>query len=259
MGTALGHQGELRLFNPLTKREVIRRTYKVLGPELQSLDRPEYAISVGGDVTRTRVSVDTTLVKNDVLDYKYLIGTFHRDIDYELDLFKTVDVVVETFDETEGPVIVAYRRRVTKTGKLLPLTEDDEYPYHIQDIVQYTAEYATDHPETTSMAVKVKMTSLLCTIVSDINGTVRDGTVRYGVANDYWKGRLPRSIAQVLSMPLDHPDRTGFLAATTAEIKSLRDMATGSSRGAELGADEDLRHRYVTLCLHQEVPSRRYF
>ena len=77
VGTALGHQGGLRQFNPRTKREVIRRTYKVLGPQLQSLDRPEYAISVDDDVTLTPGSVDTTVVSNDALDYKYLIGTFH--------------------------------------------------------------------------------------------------------------------------------------------------------------------------------------
>ena len=99
-----------------------------------------------GDVTLTPVSVDTTVVSHDVLDYKYLIGTLHRDLDFELALFRTMDVVEETFDETEGPIIVAYRRRVTETGKLLPMTEDEEYPYHIQDIVQYTAEYATDQP-----------------------------------------------------------------------------------------------------------------
>ena len=236
VGTALGHQGGLRLFNPLTKREVIRRTYKILGPESQSLDRPEYEISVDGDVTLTPVSVDTTVVSNDVLDYKYLIGTLHRDLDFELALFRTMDVVEETFDETEGPIIVAYRRQVTETGKLLPMTEDEEYPYHIQDIVQYTAEYATDNPAATSKAVKVKLTSLLCTIGSDISPST-DSRLASQPDTDYWKGRLPRSIAQVLSMPLQHQDRAGFLAATTAEIKSLRDMETWDP-AEELSAEQ---------------------
>ena len=71
VGTALGHLGGLRLFNPLTKREVIRRTYKVLDPESHSLDRQEYEISVDGDVTLKPVSVDTTSVTHDVLDYKH--------------------------------------------------------------------------------------------------------------------------------------------------------------------------------------------
>ena len=225
VGTALGHQGGLRLFNPLTKREVIRRTYKILGPETQSLDRPEYELSADGDVTLAPVSEATVLVSHDVLDYKYLIGTLHRDVDFELTLFKTMDVVEETFDETEGPVIVAYRRRVTETGKLLPMTEDEEYPYHIHDVVLMTAEYATDHPDKVSKAVKVQLTSLLCTMGSDKNHPT-DSRLGTPLATDYWKGRLPRSIAQVLSMPLHHPDRAGFLAATTAEIKSLRDMET---------------------------------
>ena len=60
------------------------------------------------------MSQDTTAVSHDVDDYKYLIGTLHRDVDYELELFKTVDVVEETFDEEQGPIIVAYRRRVTQ-------------------------------------------------------------------------------------------------------------------------------------------------
>ena len=56
-----------------------------------------------------------------------------------------MEVIEETFDETEEPVIVAYRRRVTETGKRLPMTEDKEYPYHIYDVAQMTAEYATGH------------------------------------------------------------------------------------------------------------------
>ena len=85
------------------------------------------------------MSHDTTAISHDVDDYKYLIGTLHCDIDNELELFKTVDVVEETFDEEQGPIIVAYRRRVTKTERQPPLTEDDEYYYQIQDIVQMTA------------------------------------------------------------------------------------------------------------------------
>ena len=219
VGTALGHQGGLRLFNPITKREVIRRTYKILGPETQSLDRPEYEISVDGDVTLVPESVDTIPGSHDLIDYKYLIGTFHRDEDFELALFKTVDVLEETFDETEGPVIVAYRRRVTDTGRLLPMTEDEEYPYHIQDVVEMTTAYALEQPDTVSKKTKAKLSSLLCTVGTDSRPTSQ-------LPHDYWKGRLPRSIAQVLSMPTSNPDRAGFLAATSAEIKSLRDMET---------------------------------
>ena len=44
----------------------------------------EYEMSVDGDVTLAPVPVDTKLVSPDVFDYKYLIGTFHRDVDFEL-------------------------------------------------------------------------------------------------------------------------------------------------------------------------------
>ena len=115
---ALKHK---RSYGCYEKWEVIRWTYKILGPEPQSLNRPENEISVNGDITLAPVLVDTTLVSHDI-DYKYLIDPLHRNMGYELDLFKTVDVVNESFDDIEGPFIVAYNYRVTKAVKLLPLT-----------------------------------------------------------------------------------------------------------------------------------------
>ena len=117
VGTSLGHQGGLQLFNPVTKRVVVRRTYKVLGPEPQPYTRPEYEIDADGDVTVTSVSVDTMEVSGDVNGYQYLVGTVHRDKD-DLLLYNTVSVIAETFKEDEGPVIVAYRRQVNDKGKL---------------------------------------------------------------------------------------------------------------------------------------------
>ena len=108
------------------------------------------------------------------------------------------DLIEEIFDEKEGPAIVAYRRRVTKTEKMLLVTEDDEYPYHIQIVEQYTVECATDHPETTSKGVKVKLTNLLCPLGSDID-QLTDRRLSSQPDTDYWEGRLPRSIAQVLN------------------------------------------------------------
>ena len=118
MGTSLGHQGGLRLFNPVTKRIVVRRTYKVLGPEPQPYTMPVYDISAEGDVTEQSVSVDTTEASGDVNEYKYLIGTIHRDPD-DLEYYKVTDVLEEEYDETEGPLIVAYWRHVSKTGRNL--------------------------------------------------------------------------------------------------------------------------------------------
>ena len=40
-------------------------------------------------------------MSHDVEDFKYLFGTLHQDVDYKLDLFKTMDVVEETFEEDQ--------------------------------------------------------------------------------------------------------------------------------------------------------------
>ena len=43
--------------------------------------------------------VDTIEASGDVNEYKYLIGTIHLDPD-DMEYYKVVDVVVETYDET---------------------------------------------------------------------------------------------------------------------------------------------------------------
>ena len=223
VGTSLSHLGGLKLFNPVTKRVVTRRTYKVLGPEPQPYTQPEYEIDAEGDVTETSVSVDTPEVSGDVLDYKYLIGTIHLDPD-DMEYYKVVDVVEETYDETEGPLIVAYRRHVTPTGKHLKKTEEDDYPIHIGDIVQYTAEHAIARPDQISKKSAKSVANQLLAYGVTINPTTNSRLAYQSVID--WNRRLPRSIAEVLSMPTSNPDRAGFLDATAAEIQSLRDMKT---------------------------------
>ena len=137
------------MFNPLTKHEMIRHTYKILGPTVPSQTRPDYELDEAGNVTTTTVTQDTVEDTANVNDYKYLIGTIHRDDD-ELELYKTVDVLEEAFNGEEGPLIVAYRRRIKPNGRFEPQCEDNEYPIHIQDIVQMSADYANLHPEKTS-------------------------------------------------------------------------------------------------------------
>ena len=130
-----------------------------------------------------------------------------------------MSVVEETFDIKEGSVIVAYRRHVSATGKMLPKTEDDDFAYHIQDIVQDTADYAL---ESTNKASKKTSQQIAC-------HSLAFGATSTPVKADHklkidWSRRLPRTIADVLSMPTSNPDRAGFLASTAAEIKSLHDM-----------------------------------
>ena len=57
------------------------------------------------------MSQDTAEPTADVNDFKYLIGTIHRD-DEDFELYKTVYVLEKKFDEDEGPLIVAFRRRL---------------------------------------------------------------------------------------------------------------------------------------------------
>ena len=233
VGTSLGHRGGLRLFNPKTKREVIRHTYRVLGPEPQPYTRPEYEMTADGDVTATSASVDATVVSDQVSDYQYLVGTLHRDSE-DFELYRTVSVVVETFDEDDGPIIVAYRRRVSEDGKLKPMTEEDEYPYQIQDIVQDTADYAMDQPAKVS-----KKTAKKVALQSVAYGARVKSTLDTAKPAIDWNRRLPRSYAEVLSLPDANQDRAGFIAATAAELKSLRDM--GAWDPAEVLSEEQMK------------------
>ena len=193
-----------------------------------------YEINVEGDVTETSVSVDTSRVSGNVEDYQYLVGTLHRDSD-DMELYKTISVVVEEFDEEQGPIIVAYRRHVTATGALLPMTEDDEYPIQIQDIVQDTAEYALVQPAKISKKAAAKVAHQVLAYGASTKPTA-DIRAKSKPAVD-WTHHLPRSIAEVLRMPESNPDRAGFLAATTAEIASLRDMETWDP-AEELSAEQ---------------------
>ena len=49
----------------------------------------------------TPVSADTPAVSDQVEDYMYLIGTVCRDFE-DMELYKTINIVVETFDEEQG-------------------------------------------------------------------------------------------------------------------------------------------------------------
>ena len=49
-------------------------------------------------------------------------------------LFRKIRIVVLEYDTGIGPTIVAHRRRVQPYGSLYAITEDDDYPYQIDDI-----------------------------------------------------------------------------------------------------------------------------
>ena len=102
------------------------------------------------------------------------------------------------------------------------MTEDDEYPYQIQGIVEDTADYALVHPAKISKKAAARVAHHVLAYTSKATVGSRPSSKP---AVD-WTRRLPRSMADVLSMPESNPDRAGFLVATTAEIASLRDMKT---------------------------------
>ena len=177
-------------------------------------------MTANGDFTVTSVSIYTAAVSEDIDDYQYLVGTLHRDSD-DMELCRTVSVVVEEFDEEVGPIIVAYRRHVSETGALLAMTEDDEYPIQIQNIAQDTAEYAIDQPARVSNKAAKKVAHQLLAFGVRVKPTTDTPKPEID-----WTRRLPRSYAEVPSMPTSNPDRAGFLEATAAEIKSIRVMGT---------------------------------
>ena len=145
-------------------------------------------------MTETTVSQDTGDTTADVNDYKYLIGTIHRD-DEDLELYKTVDVLEEVFDADDGPLLVAYRRRLKPNGKFEPKSEDDEYPIHIQDIVKMTDEYAKLHPEKTSKHVNKNAANQLLAFGIAVKPASNNGPASKPTID--WSKRLPRTFAEV--------------------------------------------------------------
>ena len=59
------------------------------------------------------------------------------------------------------------------------MTEDEEYPYYIRDVVEMTAAYALEQPDTVSNKAKAKLSSLLCTVGSAANSATESRTAQY--------------------------------------------------------------------------------
>ena len=137
VGTSLAHKKGLILYNPQTKREIIRGTFKTLGPIRPTTDRMSYEVTADDDILE--LPITNNIETHDVNDNKFLINTEHLDSENDdTDLI----VVVESSDAHETPIIVAYRRRVQSNGKLYPMTEDDDWPYIVDDILQMTLQHS---------------------------------------------------------------------------------------------------------------------
>ena len=97
----LQNLGGLKLFNPATKRESIRRTFKTIGPVRQPQLSSVFELTEDDTLTESPPTVHSSEPIADVDDFKYLIGTTHRDND-TLELHVTVDVLAEEFDAEVG-------------------------------------------------------------------------------------------------------------------------------------------------------------
>jgi len=115
VGTSLEHKKGLRLYNPRTKKEIIRGTFKTIGPNRISNESINYEINENDSILELPATEPEILY--DVNDYKILIGTEHVDPEDAI-LYRTTEVVVEESDPEIGPQIVAYRRRVKPNGTL---------------------------------------------------------------------------------------------------------------------------------------------
>jgi hypothetical protein len=142
VGTSLLHYQGIKLFNPETKRIIIRRTFKTIGSN-NPLSIPDYFQcyltpdnQLISEETSTDVTINEDTPVDDVNKYKYLINTIHKDDDDDK-LYKVTRLGI--IDHNNHDIIVAYRKRLgkkLKNGYRLLRSADDDVPYHIADIVR---------------------------------------------------------------------------------------------------------------------------
>jgi hypothetical protein len=149
--------------------------------------------------------------------------------------------VVEEYDTDIGPTIVAYRRRVQPSGRLYAMTEDDDYPYQIGDIAEYTVQHSqyiiNNLPSKSTNPHKRqsefdKHTAILNTAVSKKYIACLEQKIAHIARSQLPKvyvfpaNRLPRNQTDIDNMAGDNPDKEGFCKATKAEISTVFGMGT---------------------------------
>jgi len=241
VGTSLAHKKGLILYNPQTKREIIRGTFKTLGPIRPTIDRMSYEVTSDDDIVELPMMTD--IETHDVNDYKFLINTEHLDYDMEdinLILYRTVDVVVESSDAHATPIIVAYRRRVQSNGKLFPMTDDDDWPYIVDDILQMTLQHSQSKLDNPPKSLSKSLLNTYIKKHTDIlNNPISTSFYKTLVPKQAYiaktatkptyvfpANRLPRNRHDINRMALDNPDRQGFIDAEKTEIQSILNMGT---------------------------------
>ena len=93
----------------------------------------------------------------------------------------------------------------SKIGKNSTKTSENDYHIHIGDIVQYTAKHAVVRPD----QISNKSAMLVAHHARSYEATSKPaGKLKTEID---WDRRLPRTLAQVLSMPTSNLDHAGFL------------------------------------------------
>eukprot|EP01035_Chromulina_nebulosa_P025306 gene25306-33026_t len=218
IGTAITHRQGLLLYNPITKRIIIRRSFKTLGPiePPTSLQTYESYPDSDPDPSTTSVTLhsDTNVsipITNDQLetlssehesstltvdDYLYLLNTLHFDPN-DHQLYKTINIVTKTYRQSGDLHVVAYRQGIHPNGNPKKLRKQDHIPIPIQDIILMTNAYNKNSQTVANQATVCQSTH---------NGT------------------LPRTIKELNKLSDSNPDKAGFIHAMQSKIKSLINM-----------------------------------
>ena len=225
IGTATDHRGGLKLFNPVTKRCVIRRSFKIIGEEdIQTPILELEANAEGQDDTYDIGTVDNDMNNNDMTvteidnvvndndendeilfendeqtidEFTYLINTQHIDDDVKSKLlYKTVDVIIEEYQGE--PTILGIRKRILKDGTLGKKSKK----IFIRDIERLTIKYNKSNP------VQASTFHIRAFVGLTMNAP------------------MPRSMKELMNMPEKSIVRSQLLAALKVEMDALRDTNT---------------------------------
>ena len=180
IGISLQHDGGLLLFNPSTKRVIIRRTFKTLGPsesiptsniydalcdddDTEDIHLPLSPLSTTPEIPLDPSSVDSG---SELDTYLHLANTLHWDAE-DNQLYKTIKVCIELIDNES--LIVGYRRPVRENGNFFRKSDADSIPIHIGDIQQMTNTYANrQHTDIIATRAQCSLNNTPCRVHFDL-------------------------------------------------------------------------------------------
>jgi hypothetical protein len=232
VGTSINHQEGLILFNPDTKLPIIRRSYKLMGTNIpvpvsttlhcnfEPTDEPPVILPP----SEPHFDPPPPPADSHITSFDYLLNTTHIDPDDNY-TYRTCRTEIVDYSDGNGPIIVAYRKRLTPDGKRTIRTKDDDQPYQIQDIVNMTA----------SHTIKTSFASLTPTPPTMYNRYLLEAPSAYTTylgakasksSFVLAPGSAPRNMTDLYNLSDLDPDKAGYLAAKDAELASLNKMLT---------------------------------